>query len=33
MHAIVVTRNGGPEVLEPQEWQAPEPGNGSGRDR
>jgi NADPH2:quinone reductase len=26
MRAIVITRNGGPEVLEPAERPAPEPG-------
>lgn len=28
MKAVVVTRNGGPEVLELQEWPDPEPGDG-----
>jgi NADPH2:quinone reductase len=26
--AVVIRRNGGPEVLEPQEWPEPSPGTG-----
>ena len=28
MHAVVINRNGGPEVLEPREWPEPVAGEG-----